>query len=347
MSDGRHSSSGDALTIDTRALATYLRDRLPGLDGAVEVRRFAGGQSNPTYRIDTPERSYVLRRKPPGALLASAHAIDREYRVLAALGRASAVPVPRVHLYCDDASVIGTPFYMMDLVEGRNFWDCKLPEVPRAQRRPCYRSMVEVLAALHSVDFEAAGLGDYGRPGDYFQRQIRRWSRQYLETPDAGRVVAMERLIDWLPDNVPSDASVSIVHGDYRCDNLIFHPEEPRVVAVLDWELSTLGHPLADFGYHLLPWRMPPLGVTGMLGADLDALGLPPEAEYVAMYCELTGRDGIPDLDFYVSFSLFRLAAIFHGIRGRLLKGTSVNPRAREYAAAVDDVAELAWAQIS
>lgn len=347
MTDTTESASPDALAIDAERLGDFLGGRLPGAERGVKVRRFAGGQSNPTYRVDTPARSYVLRRKPPGPLVASAHAIDREYRVLEALGRTGAVPVPGVHLYCDDPEVIGTPFYVMDLVEGRNFWDATLPEVPRAERGACYRSMIEVLAALHSVDFEAAGLGDYGRPGDYFKRQIRRWSRQYLEAPDAGRVESMDRLIEWLPDHVPGDASVSIVHGDYRCDNMIFHPVEPRVVAVLDWELSTLGHPLADFGYHLLPYRMPPLGVTGMLGADLDALGIPREEEYVAMYCELTGRDGIADLDFYVAFSLFRLAAIFHGIRGRVLGGTSVNPRAREYAAVVDEVAVLAWAQVS
>lgn len=347
MTDPTETDSTRELAIDESALAAYLAGRVPGLTPPIRVSRFAGGQSNPTYRIDSRGSSFVLRRKPPGPLLASAHAVDREFRVLAALGRYNTVPVPRVHLYCDDPEVIGTPFYIMDLVVGRNFWDARLPEVPREERRACYRSMIEVLARLHTADHEALGLGDYGRPGNYFQRQIQRWTRQYHESPDAGRVPAMETLIDWLPANIPPGDEVSIVHGDYRCDNMIFHPEEPRVVAILDWELSTLGHPLADLGYHLLPYRMPPLGVTGMLGTDFEAHGLPTEAEYVAWYCELTGRPGIDRLDFYVAFSLFRLAAIFHGIRGRLLRGTSVSPRAREYARVVDEVADLALAQVS
>lgn len=347
MSDATETDPTRGLAIDEGALATYLAGRVPGLVPPIRVTRFAGGQSNPTYRIDSQDGSFVLRRQPPGLLLASAHAVDREFRVLAALGRDNAIPVPRVHLYCEDHEVIGSPFYIMDLVIGRNFWDARLPEVPLEQRRACYRSMIEVLADLHAVDYHSLGLDDYGRPGNYFQRQIARWTRQYQEAPDAGRVPAMETLIDWLPANIPPGEEVSIVHGDYRCDNLIFHPEEPRVVAVLDWELSTLGHPLADLGYHLLPYRMPPLGVTGMLGTDFAAHGLPTEAEYVAWYCELTGRDKIEQLDFYVAFSLFRLAAIFHGIRGRVIHGTSVNPRAREYAGVVDEVAELALTQVS
>ncbi|TVS10173.1 MAG: phosphotransferase family protein [Gammaproteobacteria bacterium] len=346
MSDSPETDSIRGLAIDETALATYLTGRVPELVPPISVRRFAGGQSNPTYRIDSQRRSFVLRRQPPGPLLASAHAVDREFRVLAALGRMNTIPVPRVYLYCDDHEVIGTPFYIMDLVVGRNFWDARLPEVPLEQRRACYRSMIEVLAGLHGADTEALGLGDYGRPGNYFQRQIQRWTRQYQESPDAGRVPAMEALIEWLPVNIPANDEVSIVHGDYRCDNMIFHPEEPRVVAVLDWELSTLGHPLADLGYHLLPYRMPTLGVTGMLGTDFATHGLPTEGEYVAWYCELTGREQIEQLDFYVAFSLFRLAAIFHGIRGRLIRGTSVSSRAREYASVVDEVADLALAQV-
>jgi aminoglycoside phosphotransferase (APT) family kinase protein len=338
---------GNDLAVNAARLQDYLQRHMEGFQGPLRVAQFAGGQSNPTYRVETPGRQYVLRRKPPGTLLASAHAVDREFRVLRALGQAPGFPVPRVHIYCDDATVLGTPFYVMDLVEGRNFWDASLPEVPREQRRSCYESMVGALATLHSLDHEALGLADFGKPGDYFKRQISRWSRQYLQNEQAGRVAAMDRLIDWLPRHIPGDQQVSIVHGDYRCDNLIFHPTEPRVVAILDWELSTLGHPLADFGYHLLVYRMPTLGVTGMLGLDFAALGLPTEQEYVAMYCDRTGRRGIPDLDFYAAFNLFRLAAIFHGIRGRLLDGTSVNPRAREYAAAVDEVAELGWAQVA
>lgn len=331
--------------IDAGRLERYLRGVIPGFEGPVTIEKFSGGQSNPTYRLDTPGRRYVLRRKPPGVLLASAHAVDREFRVQQALGRVPGFPVAPVHLYCDDPAMIGTPFYVMDLVDGRVFWDATLPEVPREERRRYYESMVSAIAALHSVDYIALGLGDFGKPGDYFARQISRWSRQYLEDKDAGRVEAMDRLIEWLPEHIPATQDASIVHGDFRCDNLIFHPTEPRVVAILDWELSTIGHPLADFGYHLLAWRMPPLGVTGMLGQDLGALGIPSEEEYVAMYCERTGRDGIRQLDFYAAFNMFRLAAIFHGIRGRMLRGNAVSARAREYAAAVEQVAELGWAQ--
>ena len=334
-----------SFAIDAGRLERYLRAAMPGFEGPVAIEKFAGGQSNPTYRIDTPGRRYVLRRKPPGQLLASAHAVDREFRVQQALGRVAGFPVAPVHVYCEDPDIIGTPFYVMDLVEGRVFWDATLPEVPREQRRRYYESMVDAIAALHSLDHVALGLGDFGRPGDYFSRQISRWSRQYLEDAHAGRVEAMDRLLDWLPRHIPAAQDASVVHGDYRCDNIIFHPVEPRVVAILDWELSTIGHPLADFGYHLLAWRMPPLGVTGMLGQELEALGIPGEQEYVAMYCERTGRTDIPDLDFYAAFNMFRLAAIFHGIRGRMLRGNAVSARAREYAAAVERVAELGWAQ--
>ncbi len=339
------SDGAEGLAIDAGRLERHLRAAMPGFEGPARIQKFTGGQSNPTYRLDTPARSYVLRRKPPGQLLASAHAVDREFRVQQALGRVTGFPVAPVHVYCDDPEVIGTPFYVMDLVEGRVFWDATLPEVPRAERRRYYESMVGAIAALHTIDYAALGLADFGKPGDYFSRQVSRWSRQYLEDRDAGRVEAMDLLIEWLPLHIPAEQDASIVHGDFRCDNIIFHPSEPRVVAVLDWELSTIGHPLADFGYHLLAWRMPPLGVTGMLGQDLEALGIPDEAEYVAMYCERTGRAGIPGLDFYAAFNMFRLAAIFHGIRGRMLRGTAVSARAREYAAAVEKVAELGWAQ--
>ncbi len=331
--------------IDADRLERCLRAAIPGFEGPVAIERFAGGQSNPTYRLETPARRYVLRRKPPGQLLASAHAVDREFRVQQALGRVPGFPVAPVHVYCDDPEVIGTPFYVMDMVEGRVFWDATLPEVPREERHRYYESMVDAIAALHSVDHVALGLADFGKPGDYFSRQISRWSRQYLEDRDAGRVDAMDQLIEWLPRHIPAGQDASIVHGDFRCDNLIFHPTEPRVLAILDWELATIGHPLADFGYHLLAWRMPPLGVTGMLGQDLAALGIPSEQEYVAMYCARTGRNGIEGVDFLAAFNMFRLAAIFHGIRGRMLRGNAVSVRAREYAAAVEQVAELGWQQ--
>lgn len=347
MTDGSENAAATTagFAIDAGRLEDYLRRVMPGFAGPIRIEKFAGGQSNPTYRVESPGGRYVLRRKPPGPLLASAHAVDREFRVQRALGLVPGFPVARMHVYCDDPQVIGTPFYVMDLVEGRIFWDATLPEVRREERRRYYESMVTTLAALHCVDYVSLGLADFGKPGDYFARQISRWSRQYLEDRDAGRVEAMDRLIEWLPRHIPQDQDAAIVHGDFRIDNVIFHPNEPRVVAVLDWELSTIGHPLADFGYHLLAWRMPPLGVTGMLGQDLPALGIPDEEEYVAMYCERTGRRAIPDLDFYAAFNMFRLAAIFHGIRGRMLRGNAVSARAREYAAAVEQVAELGWAQ--
>jgi aminoglycoside phosphotransferase (APT) family kinase protein len=331
------------LPIDAARVGRYLEDRIPGFRGPLRAEQFAGGQSNPTYLLHAAGHSYVLRRKPPGVLLDSAHAIDREFRVLSTLASEGSVPVPTPRLYCADVDVIGTPFYVMDFVAGRNFWDLTLPEVPRGERRACFDAMNATIAALHRIDFAAAGLADFGRPGDYFKRQIGRWSRQYLADDAAGRVEALDRLLDWLPANVPANDDAAIVHGDFRCDNLIFHPTEPRVVAVLDWELSTIGHPLADFTYHLLMYRMPTLGVAGLLGNDLEALDIPSEHEQVAAYCARTGRPGIESLHFYYAFNFFRLAAIFHGIRGRALRGAASSPRAREYAALADRIAELGW----
>jgi aminoglycoside phosphotransferase (APT) family kinase protein len=331
------------LPIDAERVGSYLEGRIPGFHGPLTAERFPGGQSNPTYLLRAAGCKYVLRRKPPGALLDSAHAIDREFRVLAALAADGSVPVPTPRLYCADAEIIGTPFYVMDHVAGRNFWDLTLPEVPRAERRACFDSMNATIAALHRVDFAAAGLADFGRPGDYFRRQIARWSRQYLADEAAGRIEALDHLLEWLPANIPPGEDAAIVHGDFRCDNLIFHATEPRVVAVLDWELSTIGHPLADFTYHLLMYRMPTLGVAGLLGNDLEALNIPSEREQVAAYCARTGRPGIEALHFYFAFNFFRLAAIFHGIRGRVLRGAASSPRAMEYSAAADRVAELGW----
>lgn len=342
-----HGAPAPRPTLDAARLDAFLRGRIEGWRGPVEVQAFAGGQSNPTYLLRTPTRRYVLRRKPPGVLLASAHAVDREFRVLRALAADGRVPVPRPHAYCDDPDVIGSPFYVMDCIDGRTFWDASFPEVPRAERPRYCDALNATLATLHGLDHVALGLADFGRPGDYFQRQISRWSRQYLDDDAAGRVPAMERLIEWLPLHVPPGEDAAIVHGDFRCDNVLFHPTEPRVVAVLDWELSTIGHPLADFGYHLLMYRMPTLGVTGLLDRDLAALNVPAEAEYVAAYCRRTGRDGIAQLDFYFAFNFFRLAAIFHGIRGRVVRGTAVSARAAEYAALVERIAELGCAQIA
>jgi aminoglycoside phosphotransferase (APT) family kinase protein len=329
--------------LDSGRLERYLAEHIPGFRGPVSIRQFKGGQSNPTYSLETLQRRYVLRRKPPGQLLPSAHAVDREYRIMRALKAHSAVPVPDVLTLCTDNSVIGTWFYVMGYVEGRVFWDASLPEIPPGERAQYFDAMNGALASLHTVDPAAAGLSDYGKAGGYFQRQLSRWSKQYREDADAGRVVDLDRAIDWLNANVPVSDAVSLVHGDYRCDNLIFHPSQARVLAILDWELSTLGHPLADFGYHLMMYRMPPLAFSGLLGKDLRALGIPSEREYVASYCARTGLEGIEHLEFYVAFNLFRFAAILHGIRGRVLRGNAVSERARDYARHVEAVAQFAW----
>jgi len=335
----------DGYGFDVARLEKFLAGEITGFAGPLTAKQFAGGQSNPTYLLTTPGARYVLRRKPPGELLASAHAVDREFRVIKALGEQSQVPVARALVLCKDDSIIGTWFYVMEAVDGRVFWDTTFPEVGRADRPLYFDAMNSALANLHSVDYAAIGLGDFGRPGSYFTRQIGRWSKQYGEDEAAGRVPTLDRLIDWLSANIPPGDDASIVHGDYRCDNLIFHPSEPRVLAILDWELSTIGHPLADFGYHLMIYRMPRIGVTGMLNYDLAALNIPGEAEYVRAYCKRTGRAGIPNLDFYLAFNMFRMAAIFHGIRGRMLRGTASSERAKEYAAAVEPMAEIGWRQ--
>jgi aminoglycoside phosphotransferase (APT) family kinase protein len=335
----------DAHRFDVGRLEAWMAAQVPGFAGPLAVEQFKGGQSNPTYKLTAGTRSWVLRRKPPGPLLPGAHAVDREYRVLAALGRQD-FPVPPVHGLCLDESVIGTPFYVMDMVEGRIFWETDFPDVPRADRPLYFDAMNRVMAQLHAIDPVAAGLGDYGRPGNYFERQIGRWSKQYLGDTDAGQVPAMDRLVEWLPANIPDVGDESrVIHGDFRCDNMIFHPTEPRVLAVLDWELSTLGHPLADFTYHLMMYRMPPGITTGLAGADLAALNLPTEEDYVAAYCRRTGRNGIGDLDFFMAFNLFRLAAIVHGIKGRLARGTAASAHADKMASGLDGLAELAWDQ--
>lgn len=318
---------------------------VPGFEGPLSVVQFKGGQSNPTYRLDTPGRSYVLRRKPPGKLLPGAHAVDREYRVIAALD-AQGFPVAKPFGLCTDTDVVGTEFYVMEMVEGRIFWEAALPEVPREDRAAYFDAMNATIAQLHGIDPEAAGLGDYGKPGNYFERQIGRWSKQYLGDAEAGRVAAMDRLVEWLPANIPpGEDEARIIHGDFRCDNMIFHPTEPRVIAVLDWELSTLGHPLADFAYHLMMYRMPAGITAGLAGLDLAALNIPSEADYVAAYCRRTGRDGIPHLDFYIAFNMFRLAAIIHGIKGRMVRGTASSAHAEKTVAGLEGLAELAWAQ--
>ena len=327
--------------IDEAALEHFMAGNVPGFAGPLRISQFKGGQSNPTYRLETPGALYVLRKKPPGPLLKGAHDVLREARVMRALAD-TPVPVPSVVASSEDDSIIGSAFFIMELVEGRIFWDTAFRDLPRTERAAYFDAMNAAIAALHQVDYEAVGLCDYGRPGNYFERQIARWSKQYVEDLAAPRDPNMDALVEWLPTAIPPGEETAIVHGDFRCDNLIFHPTEPRIVAVLDWELSTLGHPLADFAYHCLMYRIPSEVVAGLGGQDPAALGLPSEADYIAAYCERTGRDGIPSFDFYAAFNLFRLAAIFHGIAGRVARGNASSAKARERAEQFPQLAALA-----
>jgi len=319
---------------DEAALERWMERNVAGYAGPLRVEQFKGGQSNPTYKLTTPGCTYVLRRKPPGQILKGAHAVEREARVLTAL-KAGGFPVAHVYALCTDDSIIGSWFYVMQAVEGRIFWDATFGDVPRNQRPAYFDAMNTTIAKLHSFDPTEIGLGDFGRPGNYFARQIARWSKQYLEDEAAGRYPGMDRLIEWLPTAIPDDDETRVVHGDFRCDNMIFHPTEPHILAVLDWELSTLGHPLADFTYHAMMYRMPPHIVAGLGGADLDALNIPSESDYRANYCRNADRLPISDRDyaFYIAFNFFRLAAIFHGIKGRVIRGTAASAHARERAA--------------
>jgi aminoglycoside phosphotransferase (APT) family kinase protein len=329
---------------DVAKLEAWMAANVDGFAGPLKVEQFKGGQSNPTYKLVTPARHYVMRRKPPGTLVAGAHAVDREARVLSAL-EGSGVPVAHIYGLCTDESVIGTWFFIMDMVEGRIFWDATFPQVSRDERPAYFDAMNAAIAALHKVDPVAVGLGDYGKPGNYFARQIARWSRTYLEDADAGRDPNLDRLIEWLPTAIPEGDETRIVHGDFRSDNMIFHSTEPRIAAVLDWELSTLGHPLADFAYHAMMYRMPPLIVPGLAGADLAALNIPSEQDYVAAYCARTDRDALPGYDFAVAFNFFRFAAIIHGIKGRVIRGTAANAEAQARADALPALTAIAWEQ--
>lgn len=326
---------------DEAALANWMAAHVDGYAGPLEVAQFKGGQSNPTYRLSTPTRNYVLRRKPPGQTVQGAHAVDREARILQALAPAG-FPVAHVYGLCTDDSVIGSWFYIMELVEGRIFWDASFSEVPHDQRPAYFDAMNATIAQLHSLDYAALGLEGFGKPGNYFERQISRWSRQYMDDEEAGRDGDMDALLEWLPNNIPDGDDSSIVHGDFRCDNMIFHPSEPRILAVLDWELSTLGHPLADFAYHAMMYQMPPDIVAGLGDADIASLNIPTQAEYVAAYCARTGRTGIPNWDFYIAFNFFRLAAIFHGIKGRVIRGTAASAHAKDRAASFPRLTRLA-----
>ena len=325
--------------LDEARLAEYMTAEMDGFAGPLTVRQFQGGQSNPTYHLATPGAEYVLRKKPPGVLLPSAHAVDREYAVQSALA-GTAVPVAPMRLLCRDESVIGTMFYVMDHVRGRVFSDRTLRGVSPDDRAAMYDDMNRVMAALHQVDWQAAGLTGYGRPQAYVARQIDRWSRQYVAA-DTGALPEMDRLMEWLPRNTPAADETAIAHGDFRLGNLIFHPAEPRVLAVLDWELSTLGHPLADLAYNCIPWRLP-VTLEGLIGAD--APGIPDESSYVAAYCRRTGRAGVPDLDFFIVFSLFRWAAIAAGVYRRALDGNAADARAMQIGDKFKVLAEAAWA---
>ncbi len=336
---------------DVGALEAWLSTRIEGFRGPLTVTQFKGGQSNPTYRLDTPGGRWVMRSKPGpvSRLLPSAHAIEREFRVMAALaGRG--VPVARMHVLCEDESVIGRAFYVMECVEGRVLWEQSLPGLAPTERGAIYDEMNRVIAALHRVDVAAAGLADYGKAGNYVERQIGRWSKQYRAS-ETERIEPMDSLLEWLPAHVPASArdaaEVSVVHGDFRLDNLIFHPTEPRVLAVLDWELSTLGHPLADFSYHCMAWHIPPGTFRGIGGLDHAALGIPIEAEYVRRYCERTGRADpaavMADWNFYLAYNLFRLASICQGIAKRVLDGTAASAQARTTGESTRPLAEMAW----
>ncbi len=322
---------------DESKLAAWMSDHVEGFAGPLEVRQFKGGQSNPTYRLTTPTRAYVMRRKPPGKLLPSAHAVDREYRVISAL-HPTGFPVPRPYGLCLDEDVVGTIFYVMDMVEGRVLWDQSLPSYAPAERRALHMAALATLAELHNTDYRAIGLEDFGRPGNYMARQIARWTKQY-KASETRRLDTMERLIEWLPQTVPEDDQTTIVHADYRLDNMVMHPTQPRVVAVLDWELATLGNPLADFTYLLMQW------VNGAIAAipDLKAHGIPTMDDYVAEYCRLTGRSGLPDLNWYFAYNSFRLAGIVQGIIGRVRDGTASSPQASAMDSRVPMLGETAW----
>ena len=329
---------------DVAGLERYLREHVDGFGARLEVEQFKGGQSNPTFLLKAGDRRYVLRRKPPGKLLPSAHAVDREYRVITAL-HPTGFPVAKTYCLCEDESIIGTAFYVMDYVAGRVLWEPSLPQMSKAQRGAYFDELNRVIAKLHSLDYAGIGLGDYGKSGNYIERQINRWIKQYRAS-ETEHIEAMENLIEWLPKNIPAGDETSIVHGDYRMDNVIFHPGEPKILAVLDWELSTLGHPLADFSYHCMTWRLTPGQFRGMMGVDFGALGIPTEQEYVDAYCRRTGRDGIANWDFYMAYNMFRLAGILQGIMGRVKDGTAASAHALEQGKRARPMAEAGWKQV-
>ena len=327
---------------DEAALQAYMEEHVEGFTGNLEVEQFRGGQSNPTYKLQAGGTSYVMRRKPPGELLPSAHAVDREFKVISALQETD-VPVAKTYCLCTDESIVGTWFYIQEHVEGRIFWLPSLPDMTPDQRGPIFDAMNDAIAKLHNVDVDAVGLGDFGKRTDYIARQINRWSKQYKasETED---IPAMNNLMTWLPDNMPTRDECSVVHGDYRLDNMIFHPTEPRVLAILDWELATLGDPIADFTYNCQQWYLPPDLFNGLLVPDLAETGIPPIEDYVSAYCRRTGREKIENFEFYIAYNLFRLAGIMQGIMGRYVDGTASSDYAKNMGEQAKPVAEVAWA---
>lgn len=331
---------------DHDKLYSYLEAHLDGFVGPMQVAQFKGGQSCPTYRIDAASGVYVLRRKPPGKLLPSAHAVDREYRVISAL-YAAGFPVPCTYLLCEDEDIVGTMFYVMDFVEGRVFWDPTMPELSPSARGAAYESMVETMAALHSFDVAALGLADFGRPGNYFARQIGRWSKQY-KASETDSIREMDQLIEWLPANNPADDTNVLVHGDFALHNVLFHPQEPRVVGILDWEISTLGHPLGDLSYNCLQWYAPPFegGMATFGDLDTESIGIPSLARYTAAYEARSGHALGEDIGFYKAYNLFRLACIYQGIIGRVRDGTAANPHAGELEKRIRPLAEAAWREV-
>lgn len=336
------------LRVDPAALEAYLVPQIEGLKGPLDLTQFKGGQSNPTYCVSAADgRRFVMRRKPPGPLLPSAHAVDREYKVLRALHEAG-FPVARPYLLCNDPSVIGTAFYVMEFIEGRILWDQSLPGMTMTERFAIWDQLNSVIAQLHSIDYRAAGLQDFGKPGHYIERQIARWTKQYRDS-ETTKIPAMENLIAWLPENVPPQSGASLVHGDFRLDNMIFHPTEPRILAVLDWELSTLGDPLADFAYHCMSWHIPSGQFRGFAERDIASLGIPSESQYMALYCARTGRETIePEIwRFYLAFNLFRLAAILQGIVKRSIEGTAASDQARDTGARAGSMAEIGWTLVA
>ncbi len=336
------SSPSQAHDLNTSRLDSWLRQEVPDYAGPLRAEKFADGQSNPTYRLVAASGLYVLRRKPPGVLLASAHAVDREFRVLGALAD-TGVPVPKVHALCTDNTIIGSMFYVMEHVDGRVLWDPTLPGSTPAERTALFDSMNATIAKLHSVDYAAIGLDGFGRPGNFLERQLGRWIKQYRAT-ETEPVEAMDRLIDWLQRHIPPAGETRVVHGDYRLDNLIVHKTEPRIVAILDWELSTLGDPLVDFAYHAMAWRITPDLFRGLAGVNLQELGIPPEREYLASYCRRTGRSDVPYWEVYIVYSMFRIAAILQGVLKRAIDGNASSKHAFEVGRRGRSIAEEGWA---